>query len=187
MLDYHVFVKRTNLRTTKNYQRLINKGDFAVSVATTREDVVRELNTQALHTLDALKDAGFEDVQIKSITPILGVGIQDINTNEELEKEGKIDRKELEFRCRWIASQMEEVINHRATLDVIAIMNANEDQLKQGIEYYESKGREHFEKMIAIEATEPRTFENQEWNTEKGSFEYYSWLYWQCARRLGLT
>lgn len=146
-------------------------------------DVHAALNREALSTLEVLRESGFDSATITSIEPILGLGIADTYTARELFEEKKIDRLECEFRVRFVARQLEAVINHRATPDTLAIMNATPEQCAEWSVFYFDKSREMFLELNEIELTKPDCKKLDEWRELDIKLDEYAWYFWQCERK----
>ena len=149
----------------------------------TNADIQAALNREALSTLEILRSTGFDSATITSIEPILGLGIADTYTTHELFKEKQLEALECEFRVSFTARQMEAVINHRATPDTLAIMNATPEQCAEFAVFYESKSREMFLEMNELELSNVNFTTNEKWRDLHFKIDEYAWYYWQCERK----
>lgn len=152
-------------------------------MSSTNADIQAALNREALSTLEILRNTGFDSATITSIEPILGLGIADTYTTHELFKEKQIEALECEFKVSFIARQLEAVINHRASPDTLAIMNATPEQCAEFALFYESKSREMFLEMHELALKTPNFKFDNNWRDLDYKIDEYAWYYWQCERK----
>jgi hypothetical protein len=181
--DHHILVTLDGHTLIANWQGL--EGFNVSNESAVRHTQHRELGVQIDLARDELDKTDMSERQKEDVFGALTVAHADLYTWSEQEREGRIDYAESYFRVAFTAAWACEVIHHRATVSTPEIINAADDVLEEWAQWYESEARRVHGEMVEIEGTTSDVAKHAGWALLNAQFHRFSWLWWQCARRIG--
>lgn len=116
------------------------------------KDVLMTLSAANTEILDMLA-AEYAPHEFADVAVTLGYSERELAEYDRQEKTGEISPHEAYFKVFFLAEIVSSLIQHRATVDHIGILQATEAELDEWEPYYLETAREVFSQMVEVEKT----------------------------------